>query len=210
MQAAAIWRPLPGREYDSQRSNDDMVEIGVRRAEAGEDLRQIVVWQSQMASNYRHQHVAVIGGHGEIAALEQRVRRKTRPLAINSPAAYAAAQHPDDIAVAVIGAAVAILLHGAAEFGEHDDDRIVPVASERLGKGGEPVAERAQPFGELTFVVALADMRVPAAEAQKGETDIAAATDRSGKPFRRPGQPGSWRGTILSGHSPDGKAEEHT
>src|SRR5258706_6567559 len=105
-----------------------------------------------------------IGGDGEIAAFEQLRGRKARPVAITAATAHPPAGQPDHVAVAMIGAAVAVLLNGAAELGDDDDDRVVPVATQAAGQRGQPIAERTQPVGELTLVVALLDMRVPAAE----------------------------------------------
>src|SRR4051812_45233585 len=138
-----------------------------------------------MARDHGGHHTAVIGGDGEIAALEQRRHRQSGPLAIDLAAADAAAEYLDRVAVAVVGAAIPILFHGAAEFRQDHDDGVVPDCStgavERLGEGGEPVAERAQAVGELALLVALADMRVPAAEAQERKPDIAIAGNQSSK-----------------------------
>ena len=59
-----------------------------------------------------------------------------------SPPWDRAAQHPDDVAVAVIGAAVAVLVDRAAEFGDHRDDRVVPVRPQPVCQGREAGAER--------------------------------------------------------------------
>src|SRR5947209_3930328 len=111
--------------------------------------------------------MAVVGGDREIAAFVEPVGSEARPVAIDPAAIDLAAGEPDRVAAAVIGAAVAILFDGAAEFRDHDEDRIVPIAAEPFGQGGEAAAERAQPVGELAGLGALPDMRVPAAEREE-------------------------------------------
>ena len=78
----------------------------------------------------------------------------------------------------VIGAAIAIFMHGAAKLRQHDDNRIGPVVAEALREGGKALAERTQPIGELTLVIALADMGIPAAERGKGDPDAVIASHR--------------------------------
>src|SRR5205823_15022397 len=61
----------------------------------------------------------------------------------------------------------------------------------------EPVAEGAEPLRQLPGMIALAHMSVPAAEADKGETDLAVVRHKTGKP-RRHGRKtvGRWRPAI--------------
>lgn len=68
----------------------------------------------------------VIGRDREIAALVKLWRRQPGPIAINLAAPDIAAQNPDHIAVTVIGPAIAILVHRAAEFGENNNDGVAP------------------------------------------------------------------------------------
>src|SRR6266851_8921744 len=128
-----------------------------------------------MAGEYRGERAPVVGRHGEVAALEERGWREAGPLPVNPAAAHRPAEDPDRVAMPVVGAGIAILLHGAAEFGEHDDYGISPFAAEVLRQRGEALAERAQPVGELAVMAALADMGVPPAEADKGESDVVVA-----------------------------------
>src|SRR5204862_6270479 len=136
-----------------------------------------------MTPDHACQHGTEIGADGEIAALIQRRRRQTEPLAVNPAALPRPAEQRDDIAVAVIGAAIAILAHGAAEFGQQDDDRILPRTAEGFGKCCEPVAEGAQSLRQLSGMIALPDMGVPAAEADDGKADRWVVREEAGEPF---------------------------
>src|SRR5438105_12772322 len=150
-----------------------------------------------MARDDRRQHGTEIGRQSKIAAFVERVRSKARPLAVHPAALHGAAQYPDDIAVAVIGAAITVLPHGAAELGQHDNRRVLPIPAECFRERREPVAERAEPLRQLPSMTALAHMSVPAAEADKGETDLAVVRHKPGKP-RRYGRKavGRWRPAI--------------
>jgi hypothetical protein len=115
---------------------------------------------------------AIIGSDREVAALIELSCRKAGPIAINAAAAHTSAKHPNDVAMAVIGAAVAVLMNGAAELRHDDDDGIVTMLAEVFGQRGEAVTERPETIGELAFLISLVDVGVPAAEAGKGEPDV--------------------------------------
>src|SRR5256885_7728206 len=137
-----------------------------------------------MARDDRRQHGTEIGRHSKIAAFVERVRSKAGPLAVHPAALHGAAQYPEDIAVAGIGAAIAVLAHRAAEFGQHDTRGVPPIRAERFGERCEPVTEGAEPLRQLPSMTALAHMSVPAAEADKGETDLAVVRHKPRKPRR--------------------------
>src|SRR6516165_9270108 len=62
---------------------------------------------------------AIIGEHRIVAVLEQGRLLDLDLLAGDASAVDAAAEHPVDAAVAVVGAAIAVLAEGAAEFGDY-------------------------------------------------------------------------------------------
>ncbi len=70
--------------------------------------------------------VAVVGEHRIVAVLEEVGLVDRHLLADDAAAVDAAAQHPVDAAMAVVGALVAVLAEGAPELGDHDHDRVVP------------------------------------------------------------------------------------
>src|SRR5579883_3334012 len=123
----------------------------------------------------RGKDLAEIGRHGEVAMLIELRRRQARPLAIDAAAPDRAAQNPDHVAVAVVGAVRVVLAQGAAELGDDDDGGVLPLGAEAAGEGGKALAERAQVIRELALVSALIDMRIPAAERREGEADAPVA-----------------------------------
>src|ERR1700704_3841900 len=155
-------------KQSARRLRDEAVEVGMRRRKAGEDRRQRTIGETEMGRDYRRQPGTKIGRHSKIAAFVERVRSKAGPLAVHPAALHGAAQYPDDIAVAVIGAAIAVLPPRAAKFGQHDNGGVPPIRAERFGERCEPVTEGAEPLRQLPSMTALAHMSVPAAEADKG------------------------------------------
>ena len=143
------------------------------------------IWRSRTAASAARK----VGGDREVAPLVELRRRQPRPVAVDPAAVDRAAHHPDDVAVAVVGAAIAVLAHGAAELGEDDDHRVAPGAAEPAGQRGEAFAERAQPVGELALLAALVDMGVPAAERRQRRAGCARSrADQTAEPRRLRGK----------------------
>ena len=136
------------------------------------------------------QHGAKVGGDGEIAPLVELRRSETGPITINPAAIDGAAQYPDDVAVAVIGAPVAVFPKGAAEFRQDDDDGVLPGLTRPAGEGGETLAERAQTIGQLPVVIALVDVGVPTAEPECCNADAGVTADQQREPSRLAGEAG--------------------
>src|SRR6202158_2177418 len=85
----------------------------------------------------------------------------------------AASHHPVDTAVAVIGAAVAILPEGAPKLGDDDDNRISPSRRSNLfGKTRKRAAKFAEPIGEISGGSTLINMGIPAADIDKAEVEL--------------------------------------
>src|SRR5207248_4033201 len=122
------------------------------------------VGQTHMALEDGRQRGAKVGGDCEVAPLVELGRGETGPIAVNPAAIDLAAQYPHDIAVAVIGATIAVFPKGAAEFGHDDDDGVLPSLAQPSGKSGEALAERAQMIGQLPVVIPLIDVGVPTAQ----------------------------------------------
>ena len=116
--------------------------------------------------------VAEVGGDGEIAPVVPLFDRKARPLAVHAAAAHAAANHQHRVAVAVIGPAVAVLIHGAAKLRHRQHDRVRHAIAEVGDERGDAAREVVEAAGELALCRALVDVRVPAAEV--GERDLEA------------------------------------
>ena len=100
------------------------------------------------------------------------------PFSVDLAAVYWTAHYPHHVAVAVIGAAVAVLMHRAAEFRDHENHGVLVARAERLGEAREPFAERLQMSRELPIGTALVDVRVPSAERHKRDPDSWVAADQ--------------------------------
>src|SRR4029077_16904010 len=111
--------------------------IGAGGRQTGEDLRELAVVEAEGALEDGGEDHTVVGGDREVAALIELRGRETGPIAVDAAADDAAPQYPDDVAVAVIGAAIAILPNRPAEFGKDNDDSVVPGAAETAGEKGE-------------------------------------------------------------------------
>src|SRR5579863_5077267 len=142
------------------------------RMHAGEDALNAGRLQAKLVLEQSGKHGAIIRQHRIVAVLKQRRLLDLDLLADDAPAIDAAAHHPVDAAVTVIGAAVAILAERTSEFGDHDHDRVAPAGrADLFGKAGERAAEFAEPIGEIAGRRALVDMRVPAADIDKAEIE---------------------------------------
>src|SRR5215472_13150932 len=103
-----------------------------RCGKARENRTERTVRNTQMARRDRREDAAEIGCHSKVAPLVKRRRCEAGPIKVHLPTPYAAAEDPDDITVPMIGAAVAILAHGAAELGENDNHCVPPIRAEPL------------------------------------------------------------------------------
>ena len=111
---------------------------------ARKDPPQLGIVQPHVLADDQGQRFAEVRGHRQVTPLVEIAAREPRPLAINPTAAHAAAHHPHDVAMAVVGAVIAIFMYGAAELREDHEDRIIPRRTKVLRKAGEPIGERQQ------------------------------------------------------------------
>src|SRR5262245_19317973 len=89
--------------------------------ESREDIAQVLL--SEMTAHEFAQHIAIIGGDGEIAALEELFLFEAGPLSVNFAALDRTAGHHHEAAMAVIRSAVAVLGSRSAKFRHrHQDD----------------------------------------------------------------------------------------
>src|SRR5690348_9909206 len=95
-----------------------------------------------MTDDHLAEHVPEIGRDREVALFEQRRAREPRPGTMDFPAANARSDREHHVAVAVIGAAVAVLSDRTSELrhGEHED--VVGGGPEVAAERGERSAER--------------------------------------------------------------------
>ena len=99
-----------------------------------------------MADDDLAEDVAEVGRDREVASFEATLRREARPSSVDLAAAHAAADDQHRVAVAVIGAAVAVLRHRAPELRHREHDgvghAIAEVGDERGDAPGEVVEPR--------------------------------------------------------------------
>src|SRR6185437_16881345 len=121
------------------------------------------------------EHRAIVGQNRIVAVLEQGRLLNLDLFAEDAAAIDAATHHPIDAAMAVIGAAVAVLPEGAAKFGNDDDHRVAPGGRpDLLGEAGEPSPKFAETVGEIAVGGALIDVRIPAADIDEAEVELLA------------------------------------
>ena len=95
------------------------------------------------------EHATEIGGRRNVAEIgRQHLRIQAKPLAVQPSAIHRAADYQQRIAVAVIGAAAAVLAHATAEFRLYDHRHPTHLAG-----GVELVVERGQRLRQLSDLV---------------------------------------------------------
>src|SRR5258707_15540966 len=83
-------------------------------------------FQPEHALQQACEHRPIVGQNGIVAILKKVCLLDFHLFAKDAAAIDAASHYPVNAAVAMIGAAVAVLAEGAAELGDHDDHRISP------------------------------------------------------------------------------------
>src|SRR5260370_14682356 len=100
-----------------------------------------------MAREQLAEEVPEVGGECEVAALVEPARAEAGPASVGPAAPDLAPEHEREAGMAVVGAAVAVLAHGAAELGHghqhHVRHAVAEVAVER-GEGGAQLAQAAR------------------------------------------------------------------
>src|SRR5271154_3209508 len=87
---------------------------------------------------------AVVGGDREVAALIKLAIAHSRPARINFSALDIAAYQKHAVRVTVIGAAITVLVRGAAEFGHADEHHIAHAVAHILMKRRNSLPQIAQ------------------------------------------------------------------
>src|ERR1700683_3542708 len=109
-----MWRV---EEEIRQRSHLDQAgDVAARVGAAGEYSVDLRVGELHVGPQHGWDWVAEVGRHCEVALLVEARGREARAPAINFSPLHRTAHHPHHVAVSVIGAAVAVLMHRAAEL----------------------------------------------------------------------------------------------
>src|SRR5260370_12921375 len=112
----------------------------LRRMDACKNPLNARGFQPEHALEQPGEHGTIVGQNRIVAVLKKVCLLDLDLFAEDTAAIDAAAQYPVDAAMAVIGAAVAVLPKGAAKFGDHDHHRIAP--SRRSNLFGKPASAR--------------------------------------------------------------------
>src|SRR6202051_4922519 len=131
--------------------------------------------QPEHALEQACEHGPVVGQDRIVAVLKKRRLLDLDLSAEHAAAIDAAAHHPVDAAVAVIGAAIPVLAEGAPELRNHHDHRIPPSRrADLLGKSRERAPELAEAVGQITGGRSLIDVGAPPADIDKAEIELLA------------------------------------
>ena len=141
--------------------------------------------------NLREQ-VAEIGRHRDVASFEALRRIESRPPAQHLASIHRTAQHEHRRRVTVIGAAVAVLLDGAAELGHREHHDVTHALAQVLRERGERPAELGEPGRELAFARPLVDVRVPAGDIGEGDVQADVGLDELSDLQQRMAEPPAW------------------
>src|ERR1700761_6253985 len=145
----------------------------LRRMDAGKDALHRRAIEPVHASKKTGEHGPIVGQDRVIAVLEQGCLIYLDLLTKNTTAIDAAAEHPIDTAMTVVGAVVTVLAEGTAELIDCDDDRVTPGRRPDLfRKAGKPTPEFAETIGEVAVGRTLVDMGVPSADIDKAKVEL--------------------------------------
>src|SRR5262249_48318018 len=97
------------------------------------------------------EHVPEVGSDGEIAALVPFVGSETRPRAVNVTTTQAAANHEHRIAMTVIRAAVAVLIHRPSKLRHRQNDDVRHAIAEIGDERRDASREVVEPLRELAL-----------------------------------------------------------
>src|SRR5208282_733560 len=118
---------------------DQAVDVAAGTRTSGEYSIDLRIGELHVRSEHRSDRLAKIGRYRQIALLIEVRCRESRPPAINFSPFHRSAHHPHDVAVPVIGATVAVLMHRAAELRDHQDDGVLVARPQRLREARQPL-----------------------------------------------------------------------
>src|SRR5271169_2780522 len=87
-----LWRSFSrARSGLAQLSSEHFPEVRLRLRQAGENLRELAVGEAEVALQNGRKYGAVVGRHGEVAALVELRLGEARPVAVDAAAVHTAA-----------------------------------------------------------------------------------------------------------------------
>ena len=155
-----------------RRSRETLDSDLLLSSEAGEICRLIVypgkigcgIGHAEMPDDDFAEHVAEIGRDREVAALVALSASRPGHLPYTRPPRTPPPIDHHRVAVAVVGAAIAVLVHRAPELRHRQDDDVGHAIAEVGDERRDAAAEVVEPRRELALRAALVDVRVPAAD----------------------------------------------
>ena len=107
------------------------------------------------------EHIAEVGRDRQIAAVVALLGRQAGPASVDVAALHRAAQHEHRVAVPVVGAAAAVLRHGAAKLRHGHDHGVGHAVAEVERERGQPAREVVEAIGDLTRGAAFVGVVIP-------------------------------------------------
>src|SRR5215471_3673559 len=121
--------------------------------ETREDGVQVLL--AEMAAYKFAQHLAIVGCNGEISTFEELVFFEARPLPVHLAAVNRTADHHHEAAVSVIGSAVAVLFHRAAEFGHRYQDNVLHTVAHFLAERSDAGRKLPEKIRKLLILISV-------------------------------------------------------
>src|SRR5207245_8207419 len=129
----------------SEQSHEFRLADGV----AWENRPRIV--DSQMAHGHLAEHVAEVGRDGEVPSFVPPLGSKAWPTPVDAAAADAAADDEHRVTMAVVGPAIAVLMHRPAELRHRHNHGVLHTVAEIRDERGEATREIVEPSRELSL-----------------------------------------------------------
>src|SRR5215471_9269789 len=136
------------------------------------------VTRAEMLLGYLAKDIAKVGRQLQVSAFIQLIIPEAGPVGVDFAAAHAIADDKHRVGVTVIGASVAVLLDRATEFRHRQNHDIIHACSQISVEGCNCLTELSQQIAELSLLVALVDMRVPAADVSECHFQTDAGLDQ--------------------------------
>ncbi len=149
------------RTFVSALSSQQSQEFAWVVVESGEDG--VKPFHADVLGKNLADYGAEVRGEREVAAVVELMVVQPGPSAVDLPALHVAAHEQHAIRVAVIGAAIAVFLGGAAEFAHGHEDDILHAVAHISMKRSQALAQVFQQIRQLPLHAAFVDVVVPAA-----------------------------------------------
>src|SRR2546427_3577799 len=97
---------------------------------------------TEVVADQFSQNIAEVRSDGQVSPFEKLFGFQTRPAPVDFTATHWAAEHHHHVAVAVVGAAIAVFLHGSAELGHRHKNDVFQSLAHVMDECEQRTAER--------------------------------------------------------------------